>query len=178
MGAFLDPMKVLEAVNVRPGMRVVDFGSGHGYYTIPLAKRLGEKGKIWAFDVQETAVEAVRSHARLQHLGNVEALRADLEKPGATGLNNETADLVILANILFQAEEKQTIIAEAKRILKKEGEILIIEWNEGSSPLGPPASVRISKETAQHLMREAGLQKEREFDAGGWHYGLVFKKLT
>ena len=176
MTSFLDPEHVVSAIDIRPGMRVADFGSGHGYYTIPFAKRVGDKGKVYAFDVQEAAVEAVRSHARLNHLANVEARRVNLETDRATGLHDNTVDMVFIANILFQAEDKPALAREAHRILLPGGTVAVIEWRPESGGLGPPASLRISSQETEKLMADVGLAKEREFDAGTWHYGIIFKK--
>lgn len=176
MTTFLDPERVVDAIDIRPGMRIADFGSGHGYYTIPFAKRVGEKGKIYAFDVQETAVEAVRSHARLNHYANVEARRVNLETDHATGLHDGTVDIVFIANILFQAEDKPALIHEAHRILVPGGIVAIIEWRANGAPLGPPPSLRVSPQETEKLMTAAGFTKEREFDAGAAHYGIIFKK--
>ena len=53
---------------------------------------------------------------------------------------------------------------------------MVIEWQKAGAPLGPPPSLRISPEEIEKLMIEAGFTKERGFDAGQWHYGIVFKK--
>lgn len=176
MTTFLDPERVVDAVDIRPGMRVADFGCGHGYYTIPFSKRVGDKGKIYAFDVQEAAVEAARSHARLNHCANVEARRANLEKNHATGLHDNTVDMVFIANILFQAEDKPALVREAHRILIPNGIAAVIEWKKGNAPLGPPPSLQISPDETEKLMLAAGFIKEREFDADAWHYGVIFRK--
>lgn len=176
MTNFLEPERVVDAIDIRPGMKIADFGSGHGYYSIPFAKRVGDKGKIYAFDVQEAAVEAVRSHARLNHYANVEARRVDLEKDRATGLNDNAVDMVFIANILFQAEDKSALVREAHRILIPGGTTAVIEWQKTGGPLGPPPSLRIAPKETEKLMTAAGFSKEREFDAGAWHYGIIFKK--
>ena len=176
MTNFLDPERIADALDIRPGMRVADFGSGHGYYTIPFAKRVGDKGKVYAFDVQEPAVEAVRAHARLNHLANVEARRVNLEGDHATGLHDDTVDMAFLANIFFQAEDKPALAREAHRVLLPGGAAVVIEWRPESGGLGPPASLRISPQETERIMADAGFTKEREFDAGAWHYGLIFKK--
>ena len=176
MTIFLDPERVVDAIDIRPGMRVADFGCGHGYYTIPFAKRVGDKGKIYAFDVQEAAVEAVRAHARLNHYANVEARRVNLEKDRATGLHDNTVDMAFLANIFFQAEDKPALARETYRILIPGGIAAVIEWQKTGGQLGPPVSLRISQADIEALMTQAGFRKERTFEAGAMHYGLIFRK--
>lgn len=176
MTAFLDPNTIINNLDIRPGMHVADFGCGHGYYAIPIATRVGDTGKVYAFDVQEPAIEALRSHAQQQRLGNIEARRANLEERNATGLPDGAVDLALLANILFQTDDKSTLLDEAARVLTRDGALAVIEWQKEGGPLGPPAHMRAGQEDIEKLMQEKGFHKERVFDAGAWHYGIIFKK--
>ena len=68
---------------------------------------------------------------------------------------------------------KDSILNEAKRVLKKTGKIVVIEW-DNSEPLGPQSDYRISKEDLKELAKNVSLVLEKEFTAGSSHYGLVF----
>src|SRR3989338_5385349 len=104
MAQFLNVEEVLKAVHVEGAMQIADFGCGPGYFAIPFARCLSEGGKVYAFDVQQSALEAVRAKAKIEHLYNIETFWTDLEKVAATKLKDDTMDLVMMANILFQAE--------------------------------------------------------------------------
>ena len=127
---FLNPEKIIEEWDIRPGDLIADFGCGAGFFSIPLGKRVGSNGRVYALDIRSEALEAVRAKIKLFHLFNVEPSRADLERERGSGLKSETIDKVIIANILFQAENKKSIAEEAHRILKPGGSIIVIEWNE------------------------------------------------
>lgn len=173
---FINPEKVLEAVSPRPGMRAADFGCGPGFYTIPLARRLGDSGKVYAFDVRPEMLEVVRSKARAQTLSNIETVWADLEVKAGTHLKSESLDLVIVSNILFQVEDKELLAKEAFRILKAEGRVLAVEWSEEKNFFGPPVKARLNRKECEELFLKAGFRFEKEFSAGEHHYGLVFRK--
>ena len=81
--------------------------------------------------------------------------------------------MVLLANTLFQSKMKDSILNEAKRVLKKTGKIVIIEWNDSQS-LGPQSDYRILKEDLKELAKKMSLVLEKEFSAGSSHYGLIF----
>lgn len=68
---------------LRPGMHAVDATAGNGYDTLFLARRVGAKGRVWAFDVQRAALEATR--ARLA--GVEDAAPATLIHAGHEGLH-------------------------------------------------------------------------------------------
>ena len=121
-------------------------------------------------------LEVVRSKARTFGLNNIEAVRADLEKPEGSHLKAASADIVIISNILFQVEDKKALGAEALRILKPGGRILTVEWSEDKSYFGPPLKNRINRKEAEEIFLKAGLRFEKEFSAGDHHYGLIFSK--
>jgi ubiquinone/menaquinone biosynthesis C-methylase UbiE len=173
---FVEPNEAVNSFELEPGMTVADFGSGSGFYAAAMARKVGEKGKVYAFDIQRASLDIVRSKAKLFHLLNVEALRADLDKAGSTQLKEETVDFVLISNALFQSHDKKSFIAEAKRILKTKGRVAVIEWEKLPSKFGPPLQERISQEEALRLFEEAGFSRRKEFYAGEYHYGLLFEK--
>lgn len=166
------PEEVLLNVDIKIGMKIADFGSGAGYFTIPLAKKVGRGGEVFAIDVRESALDAVRGRARILSILNIKTIRANLEKDRGSGLDDKSIDIVFLANILFQSDLKDAILKEAARVLKKNGKIVVIEWNS-DAPFGPEAGHRIPKKGLKDLLKRAGFVLEKEFDAGSSHYGLI-----
>jgi len=175
-GGFLHPERIVTAFELRPGMTVADFGSGGGYFTIPVARVVGEEGRVYAIDIQPTALAVVKSKANLERLLHVETIWADLELDRGSRLPDNSVDFVVIANILFQAERKDAIFSEARRILRSGGRLAIIEWDETPFPAGPPQFLRIPRHAARQLAERAGLRLDREFSAGSHHYGLLVKK--
>jgi ubiquinone/menaquinone biosynthesis C-methylase UbiE len=174
--SFLNPETTVNSLNVLPGMQVADFGCGSGHWAIVLAKLVGLSGTIFAIDVQESALEATRSRAKQANIQTIETLHADVEIPGATKLKTSAVDAVLISNMLFQADEKSTVVTEAARILKPGGRVFLIDWDATESLAGPPAPQRIPRRYAEQLFQDAGLQFDKEFNAGSHHYGLMFRK--
>lgn len=175
-GGFLHPERITSYLDLRPGMIVADFGAGSGYFTIPAARRVGAEGKVYAIDIQPQALGVIRSKAALEHLLQVETVWADLERPRGSHLPDGAVDFVVIANILFQAEDKAALLAEAGRVLRPGGRMAILEWDEASFPAGPPAGLRVAKASAKRLAASAGFEPDKEFEAGSHHYGLLFRK--
>ena len=175
--AFLKPEESIEVWDVRPGDKVADFGCGAGFFSIPLGQRVGPTGRVYALDIRPEALEATRAKVKLFHLFNIEPTRADLERERGSGLKNESIDKVLIANILFQAENKDMIVREAYRILRPGGTLMVIEWEDGKVTAGPAADGRIQKDGAQRLFQNVGFSFYKEFHAGSHHYGLIFKKI-
>jgi len=175
-GGFINPKKITEHFGIYLGMKIAHFGCGHGYFTIPMAKIVGDDGKVCAVDVRETALGAVRSRGASEGLFNIEYIKGDLEKENGSKLPNASQEMVLLANILYQSPGKSEILGEAARVLKKEGTLIIIDWLEDAF-LGPPREARISRESAKTLAEGQGFRLIREFSAGEYHYGLVMAKM-
>lgn len=175
-GGFLEPSRILGRLGIRPGMVVADFGCGGGYFAIPAARMVGDGGKVFAVDIQKQAIENVRSKANLEHLLQLETVWADLESPKGSRLPDASVDLAIIANILFQAEKKREVLAEAWRVLRTGGSLVVLEWDDHPFPAGPAMPLRVPKDRAHKLAEEVGFTLEQEIEAGSHHYGLLFKK--
>lgn len=80
MEGFLDPKEVLTTkLNLRENMTAADFGCGSGGWVMPLAKIL-KKGRVFAIDVLEEPLSALRGKIKLEGLFNIEIKKADVEK--------------------------------------------------------------------------------------------------
>lgn len=173
MESFLNPKEVLKKIKTRKDMSAADLGCGSGGWSIPLAKKL-EDGKIYAIDILEEPLSALRAEARLEKILNIQTIRSNVEEKEGSKLSNSSVDLVLMTNLLFQIKNRGGVISEAKRILKNGGRILIVDWKP-DSPVGPEEG-RISPEEAKRITKEFGFKLEDEFEAGIYHYGLVLKK--
>jgi ubiquinone/menaquinone biosynthesis C-methylase UbiE len=174
-GGFLQPEEILKQLNIGKDMIIADFGCGAGYFAIPLAK-FAQQGKVYALDILETALQSVQSRAKLEGLFNIEPRRCNLEISNSSGLGNNSLDLVLLANILFQSTKKADIIKEGKRVLKKGGQMIIIDWKP-NQPMGPPDKLIVSLDSAKEMAEKQGLKFKKDFPVDKYHWGLIFEKL-
>jgi ubiquinone/menaquinone biosynthesis C-methylase UbiE len=174
-GGFLQPEEIIKQLNIQKDMVVADFGCGSGYFTIPLAK-IVEQGKVYALDVLAEALEVVRSRAKLEGLFNIEAKRCNLELANGSELEDNSVDIVILGNILFQSSKKADIIKETKRVLKKNGELIIVDW-KANQPMGPPENLIFSPESAKEIIKKQNLSFQKQIPIDDYHWGMIFKKL-
>lgn len=175
---FLNPEKIVEGMDIRPGMVIADFGCGTGYFCFPLAQKVAKGGVVYAIDILNSKLETVASFAKLNGLNNIITRRANLEIAEGSKLQKESVDWVILVNMLFQnnSEGRKKIMQESKRVLKKGGNILVIEWDKDKSTIGPEKSLRISKDEMIRIAREYGLGIATEIPVSDFHYGLILAK--
>ena len=171
---FVNPNDVLIKLDLREDMQAADLGCGSGSWVLELAKIL-KHGFVFAVDVQEEPLSALEGKAKHQGLRNVRTITADLEK-GVDKISNASCDFVILANILFQLDDKEAVFMTAVRILKNGGKLLVVDWKEDSS-LGPKEG-RVSMSDIEDIAKNIGLKEVQnlEQETGAYHYGLVFTK--
>jgi ubiquinone/menaquinone biosynthesis C-methylase UbiE len=170
MNEFLNPKVVLEKLDLKENFIAADFGCGSGGWAIPLAKIL-TKGKVFAIDVLEEPLSALKSKLRGEGINNIELKRANVER-GVPILSN-SCDLVLMTNLLFEVENIENVLKEGKRILKTGGKILVVDWKTEAS-FGPEKKVNI--ENVKRLAEKIGLKIKEEFEAGDYHWGLILEK--
>ena len=168
---FLNPTEVLKQLKLEKNMVAADFGSGSGGWAIPLAKKM-EEGKIYAIDILEEPLSALKARAKLEKIINIETVKSDIEK--TSRLFEDSCDLVLMTNLLFQSEDKKKVLEEGKRVLKFGGKILIVDWKE-DAPMGPKGG-RVSPEEVKETALDLNLRIEKEFEASPYHWGLILVK--
>lgn len=173
---FTDPEKNLEQFDLQKGMRVADFGAGSGFYALTAAKLVGDKGKVYAVDIQKDLLVRLKKASAARKILNIEIVWGDLEKENGAKLEDNSMDRVIVSNLLFQISGKESLVREAMRILRPNGKILVIDWTDSFGGLGPEPKVVFEQKAARTLFENAGFVLERTIDAGAHHYGLIFTK--
>jgi len=121
---FLLPRKnILKEVGIKPGFRVLDYGCGPGGYIIPIARLVGESGKVYALDIHPLAIQKVQDIASKKHLTNVKTILSSCQ----TGLPDNTLDAVLLYDIFHHLSDPHVVLKELCRVLKSDG---ILSFND------------------------------------------------
>jgi len=114
---FRPRINILKEIGIKPGFHVLDYGCGPGGYIIPLAKLVGESGKIYALDIHPLAVRNVRDIASKKQLTNVETILSDCQ----TGLPDNSLDAVLLFDAFHHLNDSDMVLRELHRVLKPDG---------------------------------------------------------
>jgi len=173
---FVDPEDVLDQLVLGEGRTVADLGAGSGAYVLPSARRVGDSGKVYAIDIQKNFLDKIKNDAKQARLTNVEVLFGDIEERGGTELTDNSVDVAILSNTLFQLEEKAEAAREIHRILEPGGRVLVVDWSDSFGGIGPVADAIVLQEEARDIFERNGFAHERDIKAGEHHYGMVFRK--
>lgn len=175
--ALINPNFILEKAQVGDKMKVADLGCGtSGYFIFPASKLVGKKGLVYAVDILKTALESINKRAKVENYTNIKTIWSNLEIFGATKIETSSLDLALLVNTLHQSSRRAEILREAIRLIKKGGKLVIVEWKNVALPLGPPVEERVKRDLLEAAAKKLGLILEEEFEAGQYHYGLIFVK--
>jgi ubiquinone/menaquinone biosynthesis C-methylase UbiE len=169
---FLNPEEIIDQLDLKANMMAAEFGCGSGGFTIYLAKKLSE-GLVWAIDILEEPLSALKGRQLMEGLHNIKIVRGDLEKFNGSTIPNSSLDLVVIPNVLFEAEDKLAIMREADRVLKNRGILVIIDWLPEAAH-GPEQ--KVSSKEVKEMAEKLELNFKKEIEAGKYHYGLVFEK--
>jgi len=171
--SFANPEENIRQFGIKEGMLVADFGAGSGAYALAAVEVVGRSGKVYAVEVQKEFLESVTKAAQEKRLSNIEVIWGDIENLGGTKIGDQQVDAVILSNVLFQVADKKGVVAEAKRILKPHGMVLVVDWLGSFGGLGPRQSEIFPEAQAWQLLGEHGFEIQKEIVAGDNHYGFI-----
>jgi ubiquinone/menaquinone biosynthesis C-methylase UbiE len=155
---------------------VVEFGSGYGTFTLPLARR--SSGTVHALDIEADLITLLRRKASTSGLANIRAEQRDFVADGS-GLPTASVDHAMIWNLLH-LERPMGLLEETQRILKPGGRLSIVHWNQDpATPRGPSLPVRPRPEQCQAWAQAAGFAFLCRPDLSTccpYHYGLLFAR--
>lgn len=182
-------------LKLRRDSHVADFGCGIGENTKILSELVPD-GKVYSVDVHKDLLEHIETdiqkEKRKQERANLEnssghvvdqilyqnivPVWGDIEELEGTRLRDDSIDAILISNVFFLLKHKKTCIMEMKRVLKKYGKILLVDWHK---PLGNSV---IHKEKVLHEGQLAQNFSEIGFDVrplifkDNYHFVLVMEK--
>ncbi len=152
---------------VAGGMTCVDLGCGTGTFSLPMVSLVGNEGIVYAVDDSAEMLE----HMRLKKpLPNIIIINRDAVD---TGLDSLIADFCLIAFLLHEVKQHDTLVAEAFRLLKPGGKLLVVEWRAELDSPGPPRKIRLSREKLNQLFEQAGLSGFEYISWSDNHYAAI-----
>jgi ubiquinone/menaquinone biosynthesis C-methylase UbiE len=169
---------ILRKMGIEENQRVAELGCGNfGFFVWPLARTVGRRGLVYAVDILKPTLEEIKHQATSDNLPQVKTVWSNLEVFKATAIETSSLDNALLVNVIHQSTKKIDLLREAIRLLKRGGKLLVVEWKNIDSPLGPKPEQRVKLEALKIAAPKVGLDITEEFEAGPYHYGLILTKL-
>jgi precorrin-6B methylase 2 len=167
------PDLLLRELALAPGMTVADVGAGTGYYTWQMARQVGEKGRVYAVDVQPEMISLLDQQMKQRGIGNVTSLLGTVRD---TKLPPAAIDLAIMVDVYHELEYPSEVMDSLVCALKTGGRVVFVEYRAED----PAVQIKpLHKMSEQQVRREAtahGLAWERTITSLPIQHAIVFRK--
>jgi SAM-dependent methyltransferase len=162
------PARVIDALDLAPGLTVADIGAGTGYFSVRLARAV-PRGVVYAVDVEPAMLDHVRKRAAVEGLDNLLTVQASATSPNLP----QPVDLVLIVDTYHHLPDRTTYFRELTRSLAAGGRVAIVDYRK-DSPGGPPPEFRFDAGQIIGEMERAGYRLDARHEFLPRQHFLVF----
>jgi len=161
---------LLEALEVKEGLRICDLGCGNGFYTLELARLVGPEGIVYAVDIQPEMLRMLARRAAAEGLANIRPILGTFIDPR---LPPGEVDMVLCVDVYHEFSHPEQMLARIRESLAEGGQLVLAEFR-GEDPAVPIKPLhKMTKAQIRAELEPAGFRVVREFDNLPWQH-LVF----
>jgi ubiquinone/menaquinone biosynthesis C-methylase UbiE len=135
--ALLPPRETLLLFGLKEGMSFADIGAGTGFFSRAASEIVGAMGKVHAIDMSPEILEYLRTISPAHVIQTVHSGEYSVPLPDGV------ADLTLLAFVVHETPDISRFIAEALRITRRGGTVVILEWKKQNEEHGPEKEERL-----------------------------------
>jgi precorrin-6B methylase 2 len=132
--------RLVELLQLKPGMAVADVGAGFGAWTMAFAKILGPSGRVYATDIGERQLATIRESAKSQGLTNVTVFEG---AERSTNLPAGCCNAILIRDAYHHLTQPNDILKSMAGALKSGGHLAVIDFPPRANtevPQGVPAN--------------------------------------
>jgi len=137
------PDEVVRALGLRPGQAACDVGAGPGYFSLRLARAVGEAGHVYAVDVEPRILAVLRDRVRSSNARNVTPV---LSLPDDALLPAASCDLILIVDTYHHFPDGPEYLRRLMRALRPGGRIANVDFHKRELPVGPPPEHKVARE--------------------------------
>jgi SAM-dependent methyltransferase len=167
------PEDVMDRLGISEGARVADIGAGGGWFTVRLAKRVGQTGTVYAEDIQPQMIESIARRVKREGLGNVHTILGTAEDPRLP----KGLDAVLMVDTYTQLANPVGLLERIAASLAPNGKLGVVDFKrDGAGGPGPALEERVDPETIRKHAEEAGLRLLSHETFLRYQYLLIFSR--
>jgi ubiquinone/menaquinone biosynthesis C-methylase UbiE len=121
------PSQLIERSGIKKGMQVLDLGCGSGAFTPSIARMVGEKGKVYAFDIQADMLKQLENKLSRQENKDIRNIKLIEGNAYELPFDDNSLDLVNIVTVLQEIPDRNKALQEVKRVLKRGGFFAVTE---------------------------------------------------
>jgi predicted methyltransferase len=174
------PDQIMDALQIADGSVVADLGAGGGWFTVRLARRVGQFGRVYAEDVQPEMIELIKSAVQRERLTNVMTILGTPTDPRLP----QGIDAALVVDSYHEMEledgsrhrDPVTLLKNIARSLKPQGRLGVVDFLPGGGGPGPDPGQRVDPKSVIRACEAAGLQFIKREEVPPFEYLLIFRK--
>lgn len=174
---FLNRKEIVKACEIQPGMKVADIGAGTGLYTRLFSNAVGDKGWVYAVDINARFLEHIQARAAQEKQTNITTVLCPQD---SVSLPPASIDFAFICDVYHHFEFPQTTLESLHQALKPGGSILLLDFIriEGISNDWTLGHVRAGEEVFRKEVEDAGFRFDSKLEIAGLkdNYCLRFVK--
>ncbi|MCU0462767.1 MAG: class I SAM-dependent methyltransferase [Bacteroidales bacterium] len=147
------PEKLMDAIGLKEGMTIADIGAGRGRMTVFFSVRVGEKGKVYANEINETSLQYLKERCKRNNMKNVTTFLGTVDSPL---LPAGEVDIAFMLMTYHHLEKPVDMMKNTIPCLKKDGVLVIVEHDPERS--GETGSEMTTLEKLKKEAKEAGFE--------------------
>ena len=172
---LIDSKELFSVMGIKKGDILVDLGCGIGNYSLAASEYVGSDGKVYAVDLWEQGIETLKQTIFAKGIKTITPIITDMGSD--LPLGEDSADLCLMATVfhdLLRAGVHERALAETRRVLKKNGQFVVVEFKKREGPPGPPMHIRISSRELAKTLGMHGFRQTTTRELGQYHYVSLF----
>lgn len=138
--AEIEVPRLIELLELKPGLTVADVGAGFGAWTMRLSRSMGPTGRVYATEIGTPQLAALRAAVQRERLMNVTVLEG---APNTTNLPALCCDAILIRDAYHHLTQPEDLVRSFAASLKPGGRLAVIDFPPRPNtevPSGVPAN--------------------------------------
>lgn len=168
-----EPERALDAMEIALESVVADVGSGTGYFTVRLSKRVGPKGRVYANDLQPEMQKLLADRLEREGITNVTLVQGAVDDPR---LPVGALDLVLMADVYHEFSRPREMLRKIRESLKPSGRVVLLEYRKEDPSIPILEDHKMSIQQAMLELEAEGFTLARVDHRLPRQHVLIFRK--
>ena len=160
-------------LKITEGMTVCDLGCGNGYWTLPMARKVGETGRVLAVDIQPEMLEKLNHFAKRSKLKNIEPILGKVDDPR---LPKGEVDLLLMVDVYHEFSHPESMLWGIRNSLKPTGVVALLEYRKEDPTVPIKLLHKMPKSQIMKEYEANGFKLVREYNKLPWQHLMFFAR--
>jgi protein-L-isoaspartate O-methyltransferase len=168
--------KLMPALEVKEGDVVADLGAGTGHHTVRLSKLVGDKGKVYAVDIQKEMIAMMQKRLKNEKITNVTLVHNTEKDPK---LPANALDMILMVDVYHELSYPHEVMVELVKSLKPGGRLVFVEFRleDKKVPILDVHRMSIAQ-VKREMTPHAEMTYQKTLGHLPWQHVIIFEKVV